>query len=209
MRRGVERAASDTVAAADTLLGLEVDNTVSVLNDRPFRRTCLQAAGIGALRRSHPYGSAALQFVVLKPLPKRITVEFRGRQPGCHTPRRYCPLHHGCRSTRARHLTRFAADTGGDVDEFRHLFTVVRARGAVKSPLVAERRGIVLRLISRPSSVPMSYHYLFRQAIALSNACPEPVVEIARSNGKVVPACEELILLQRVGIVFKGHGRQG
>ncbi len=62
--RHVERAASDTVAAADTLLGLEVDNTVSVLNDRPFRRTGLQAARIGAVHTAI-LTDQPLQFVVL------------------------------------------------------------------------------------------------------------------------------------------------
>ncbi|SSM26301.1 Uncharacterised protein [Klebsiella pneumoniae] len=34
--RYIERTAGDTVAAADALLGLEVDNAVGVLNDRAF-----------------------------------------------------------------------------------------------------------------------------------------------------------------------------
>lgn len=45
----VERATRNAVAAADTLLRLEIDDAVGVLNNGTCRRTGFQAAGIGAV----------------------------------------------------------------------------------------------------------------------------------------------------------------
>ena len=62
--RNVERTARNAITAADALLGLEVDDTVGILNNCPFRRARFQAAWIGTVHTA-VFADQPFQFVVL------------------------------------------------------------------------------------------------------------------------------------------------
>ena len=124
--RHVERASRNAVAAADAVVRLKVDDTVSVLHDGARRRAGFQTAGIGAVHTAiladQPFQSAIL-----------LNLREAHHRPGFgveigrivvnadivpNLGANIVPL-------RAGDLTAFTADTGGNVDQLGDLLPVI------------------------------------------------------------------------------------
>ncbi len=87
----------------------------------------LSGAWIGTVHTA-VFADQPFQFVVCSTSENRITVhDLALKSLGCRTPQCYCRRYRECRSTLNTHLTGFTADTGGDVDEFRHFSWKSRA----------------------------------------------------------------------------------
>src|SRR5690606_2813612 len=126
----IERAAFDTVPATDTVVGNEIDNTVGVLDNGAWGRTCLQAARIltvhAAVLADEPLEVAffGLDLVELHDCPG-----LRGKVDGvivnadilADLVAQVVPVHTG-------DLTRLTADTDRLVNELRH-FGALAYRG--------------------------------------------------------------------------------
>src|SRR5690606_14115844 len=121
--RYIERAAGDAIAAADAVLGLEVDDAVGVLHDGAGLRAGLEAARVGAVHAAvladQPF--QATGFVVLVLVKAHDGPGIGGQVDGvvvhavvvADLVADVVPLRTG-------HLAGLAADAGGHVDQLGH-----------------------------------------------------------------------------------------
>src|SRR5690606_27087488 len=130
--RHIERTTGDAVAAADAVLGLEVDDAVGVLHDGARLRADLEAAGVGAVHAAvlADQPLQATGFVVL------VLVEAHDR-PGIGGQLDRVVVHAVVVADlvadvvplRAGHLAGLAADAGGYVDQLGHFGFLVAHMG--------------------------------------------------------------------------------
>mmetsp|Transcript_12861 Transcript_12861/g.24228 ORF Transcript_12861/g.24228 Transcript_12861/m.24228 type:complete len:228 (-) Transcript_12861:1278-1961(-) len=121
--RHIEGAAGDAVAAADAMLGDEVDDAVRVLHDGARRRAALQAAGVlavhAAVLADQPFEAVLLDLDLgiahhRPALRRQVARVVVGAMGFAHVVAQVVPLHAG-------HLAGLAADAGGHVDELGDL----------------------------------------------------------------------------------------
>src|SRR5690606_10075521 len=135
--RHVERAAGDAVAAADAVLGLEVDDAVGVLHDGARLRAGRQAARLGAVHAAvladQPLQAAALVVLVL--VEAHDGPGIGGQVDGVVVDAVVvADLVADVVPLRTGHLAGLAADAGGHVDQLGHFGLLVPRLGRGGQP---------------------------------------------------------------------------
>src|ERR1700676_1933068 len=155
--RNVERTTRHTIAAADAVFLMEIDDAIRVLDDRARRRTGLQTTRVlavhAAVLADQPF-EVAIRILVFGEAHQRPRVLAEGARVvvdayvGADFVTQVVPFH-------ARGLARLAADALGDVDQLRHALRDRRLayrrrlhRGGRPAPDIErlQRHGVLLSL---------------------------------------------------------------
>ena len=130
--RNIERTTCDAVSAANTVFLMEINNTVLILDNRPWRRTGFQTARVGTVHTA-VFADEPFQLAVFLGFGKpHNRPTFRRQVDGVVV---YAVIGADFVADvvpfRTGHLTGLAADAATDVDEFRHFnrFAHARRRG--------------------------------------------------------------------------------
>ena len=136
--RNIERAARHAILAADAVILLKIDDAVGVLHNGAVGRTGAQAAGIGAMQAAvlahQPlqravFGDVFIEADQVVVIPLQIRHGLVSVVEKCLAERIAVPFE-------TRDFAGFAADAGGDVDQFRDVGNRARYRAPAPVPRV-------------------------------------------------------------------------